>query len=169
MTMSPALWQCNLIGASVVAAALTLLAPTELWPPWQIYQSTVRPEHVVPAGHTGSALGQSWSVGQIRHLAGSPAPSAPPLPAGTVLEVVTVQRSGTVADNPGCMSVLTDGQRRWRGEPLSSYAIPAAAGSGFDCTEPGPLQWVFLLPGDAVPTALDVTELGGEILIRLEL
>ena len=75
MTMSPALWQRNLIGAVVVAAVLTLLAPTELLPPWQIYQSTVRPEHVVPAGQTGSALGQSWSVGQIRHLAGSPAPS----------------------------------------------------------------------------------------------
>ena len=169
MKPPPALGQRNLIGAAVVGAALTLLAPTALWPPWQIYQSTVRPEHVVPPRQTGSAIGQSWSVGEIRHLAGSPAPSAPPLPAGTVLEVVTVQRSGTVADNPGCMSVLTDGKRRWRGEPLSTYAIPAAAGSGFNCTKPGPLQWAFLLPGDAVPTALDVTTLGGEILVRLQL
>lgn len=168
MTAPRALWQRNLIGVGVVGAALALLGVTTLWPPWQIYQSTVGPEYVVPARQTGSAYGQTWSIGETRTLAGGPAPAAPRLPSGTVLEVVTVQRSGT-GGNVGCMSVLTDGERRWRGEPLSTYSIPAAAGAGFTCTGPGLLQWAFLLPGDAVPTALDITTLSGEILVRLEL
>ena len=169
MTAPKALWQRNLIGAVVVGAALALLAVTTLWPSWRIYQATVRPQYVVPVRQTGFAHGQEWSVGGIRRLTAVPAPPATPLPAGTVLEVVTVQRSGTAVGISGCMSVLTDGERRWRGEPLSRYAIPAAAAADFRCTKPGPLQWAFLLPADAAPTALDVTTLDGQILVRLQL
>lgn len=163
------LWQRNLIGAIVAAAALTGYALVDIWPPWELYRDTVRPEHVVAARQSQTIDGQTWSIGEVKHLDQSPAPYEPPLPKGTVLTLVTVERSGVTPPDQSCQGVLTDGQHRWRGQTPITYSIPAAPGAGFNCTKPGPLQWAFLHPTDTVPTAVDVTSLGGAILVRLQM
>lgn len=163
------LWQRNTIGAIVAAAALTAYTLTDLWPPWAHYRDTVRPEHVVAARQSQTIDGQTWSIGEVRHLGDIAAPGSQALPDGTVLTVVTVDRSGVTPPGQACGGVLTDGEHRWRGQTLSTYSIPMAPGAWFNCTKPGPLQWAFLHPTDTVPTAVDVTALDGAILVRLQL
>lgn len=163
------LWQRNLIGAIVAAAALTGYALVDIWPPWELYRDTVRPEHVVAARQSQTIDGQTWSIGEVKHFGQSPASYAQPLPEGTVLTVVTVERSGVTPPGQSCDGVLTDGEHRWRGQTLSTYSIPMAPGAWFTCTKPGPLQWAFLHPTDIVPTAVDVTAPDGVILLRLQL
>lgn len=170
MTRRPLpLWQRNLIGAVVAAAALTAYSLVDLWPPWAHYRDTVRPEHVVAARQSQTIDGQTWSIGNVKHLGQSPAPYAQPFPGGTVLTVVTVQRSGVTPPGQGCVGILTDGELRWRGQTPVTYSVPRTPGTGFDCAQPGPLQWAFLHPADTVPTAVDITAPDGAILVRLEL
>ncbi|HEY9267238.1 MAG TPA: hypothetical protein VIQ11_21805 [Mycobacterium sp.] len=163
------LWQRNIIGVIVAAAALTAYTFTELWPPWAHYRDTIRPEHVVAARQSQTIDGQTWSIGEVRHLGDIAAPGSQALPDGTVLTVVTVDRSGVTPPGQACGGVLTDGEHRWRGQTLSTYSIPMAPGAWFNCTKPGPLQWAFLHPTDTVPTAVDVTAPDGVILVRLQL
>jgi hypothetical protein len=148
------LWQRNLVGSVVAAAALTVLIVVDLWPNWTTYRNTVDPEYVVAPRHSLTVDGQTWAVADVRHLPRYPTPGTPPMPEGTVLTVVTLDRSGAAALDYGT-GVLTDGQRRWRGDAFG--------------TQPGQLQWSFVIPDDAVPTAVDVTRLDGSILIRLQL
>jgi hypothetical protein len=148
------LWRRNLVGLVVTAAALTVLIVVDLWPKWTTYRDTINPEHVVAPRQSLSVDGQTWAVADVRHLPRYPTPGAPPLPEGTVLTVVTLDRSGPTTPDYA-IGVLTDGQRRWRGDAFGA--------------QPGELQWSFVIPDDAVPTALDVTRLNGSILIRLQL
>jgi len=150
------LWQRNLIGAMVAAVALAVLVVVSLWPQWSTYRATFDPEHIVAPRQSLTVNGQTWTVGQVQHFGRDPAPGAPPLPEATVLTVVTVDRSGPVSPDTYCIGVLTDGQRRWRG-------------TGDVCTRPDRLKWSFVIPADAVPTAVDVTLGDGSILIRLAL
>ena len=150
-----ALWQRNLIGAAVAAAALAVIIAFDLWPQWATYRATVQPAHVVSPRQSLTVEGQTWAVADVAHLRREPRPGAPPLPEGTVLTVVTVDRSGAETPDSYVVGVLTDGQRRWRGESLAA--------------SPGQTEWKFVIPDDAVPTALDVTRLDGSILIRLQL
>jgi hypothetical protein len=117
-------------------------------------RNTVDPEYVVAPRESLTVDGQTWAVADVRHLPRYSTPGTPPLPEGTVLTVVTMDRSGSAAPDYGT-GVLTDGQRRWRGDAFGA--------------QPGQLQWSFLIPDDAVPTAVDVTRLDGSILIRLQL
>ena len=48
----------------------------------------------MPKGQSGSAGGQTWKIDSVKHLNRSPLSYGPELPAGTVLTVVTVDRSG---------------------------------------------------------------------------
>jgi hypothetical protein len=164
------LWQRNVIGATVSAVALTVIAATELAPGWRDYRDSHRPEHVVPAGQTGDVAGESWRVASIRHLNSNPSGfgKARRVPEGTILDVVTVERSGPPAQR-GCAAVLTDGHRRWKPESVGGYMVLPPEGTAFDCAKPGPMQFSFLIPGDAVPTALDITDPHGRILLRLQL
>ena len=150
-----ALWQRNLIGAAVAAAALGVIIPFDLWPKWATYRATVEPAHVIEPRQSLAVDGQTWAVADVKHLRREPRPGAPELPEGTVLMVVTVDRSGAESPDTYMMGVLTDGERRWRGDGL----LP----------KDGRLTWNFVIPDDAVPTALDITMFGGSILIRLEL
>ena len=72
-----------------------------------------------------------------------------------MLTEVTVDRAGVVPPDTYVIGVLTDGQQRWRGESLAPTQ--------------GQLAWNFVVPDDAVPTALDITMLDGSIPIRLQL
>jgi hypothetical protein len=150
-----ALWQRNLIGAAVAAAALGVIIPFDLWPKWATYRATVEPAHVIEPRQSLVVDGQTWAVADVKHLRRESRPGAQALPEGTVLMVVTVDRSGVESPDTYVMGVLTDGQRRWRGQSLG----PAQ----------GQLAWNFVIPDDAVPTALDITMLDGSIPIRLQL
>ncbi|MGH3676332.1 MAG: hypothetical protein ACRDU5_11455 [Mycobacterium sp.] len=159
-------WQRNVIGAVVVAAAVGVLVVTGLGPAWSAYRHTVVPETVVPAGQSGTAGGQNWKLGSIRHLNRSPVNYGPALPTGTVLTVVTIDRSGPITDEM-CVGVITDGDRRWNAEGVGGFRPPQADGLTTMCNKPGRLQLTFLLPHDVVPTAIDVTTLDGQITVRM--
>jgi hypothetical protein len=149
------LWQRNLIGAAVAAGALAVSVTATVWPPWTAYRSTVEPAHTVAAHQSYTLDGQTWSVGDIRRSLGASGSGAP-LPEGTIQMTVTIERTGSIPADTNCNGVLTDGERTWRtiGPP---------------CSVPGPLDWSFLVPVDARPTAVDITKLDGSILLRLQL
>lgn len=147
----------NLVGAAVAAAAIAVLAAWQLWPPWSAYRDTVVPRHTVAAGQRLTVDGQTWAVGDVRHLDRDA--FGGPLPTGTVSTVVAVERSGAEVPDSYCVAVLTDGRNRWRGQVL---------GSG-GCGGTGPLSFSFLVPSDVVATAMDLTALDGAILLRLQL
>jgi hypothetical protein len=163
------LWRRNVLGGVVTAAAVAVLAVVDLAPPWTRYQATREPAHVVAPRGAVTIDGQRWSLGSVRHLGPGARRGVPRLPGGTVLTVVTVDRSGPAPPDQFCGASLVQGDTRWRGETFGIYAAPLATGAGIDCRRPGALQWSFLLPGDAAPTALDVTAPDGVILVRLEL
>ena len=116
-----ALWQRNVVGAVVTAAALGVLVAVDLGPQWSTYRHTVVPEHVVPSGQSGAADGQTWKVDSVRHLNRSPLNFGPPLPTGTVLTVITLDRSGPPADEL-CVGVITDGAQRWKAEGVGGFS-----------------------------------------------
>ncbi|MGB3486323.1 MAG: hypothetical protein WBB07_29390 [Mycobacterium sp.] len=166
MTLDLKLWHRNLIGGAVSAVALAVIVVTMLLPDWSGYRDTMHTETVVPVGETGAAAGDSWRVGSVRHLNRSASARSPGLPEGTVITVVAIDRAGT-ADLVGCAGVITDGQHRWFAESIGGYGPLPPEGATGNCARPGPLQFSFLLPGDVVPTAVDVTDLQGRLVVRL--
>ena len=151
----------------MAALALAVLIATELAPDWSRYRNTVTPAHVVAAGATGSFDGQTWTVTGVRHL-NVAAPRAKPLPAGTVLQVVSIARTGA-PEGDMCTGMITDGSRRWQAEGLNGYGVRLPDGASDRCTGKGPVQFAFLLPHDVVPSSVDVVNLDGRIRVRLEL
>jgi hypothetical protein len=162
------LWQRNTIGAAVSAVALAVIVATDLWPDWATYRESTHAGNVVAVGAVGAADGQTWEVKSIRHLNDVQGIGGRRLPEGTVLNVVTVERTGTPTEL-GCGGVITDGRRRWSAEGGGGYGELPPAGITSICGTPGPVQFSFLLPGDVVPTAVDVTDAQGRILVRLQL
>lgn len=166
------LWVRNAIGAVIAAAALAILVFTGLGglgESWAGYRRTVVPDIVVPAGQSGDADGHTWRIDGIRHLNRSPRDFGPALPAGAVLVVVTVDRSGPPPADKICNGVITDGQRRWKSEGIGMFSVPERDGVTTLCSQPGLLQFTFLLPDDVVPTALDIVQFDGRISVRLML
>ena len=161
-----ALWVRNLIGAVVVAVAIGVIITTILGDDWTTYRHTVVPATVVPKGQTGTAGEYTWKVDSVKHLNRTPLRFGPELPAGTVLTLVTVDRSGPVKEEV-CSGVITDGERRWTAENVGGFSPPAADGVTSLCSQPGLLQFTFLLPQDAVPSAMDITGFNGSITVRL--
>ncbi|CAN3129006.1 hypothetical protein ACNUDN_13840 [Mycobacterium sp. smrl_JER01] len=156
MRWPAALWQRNVLGLAVVACTVGAFIAIDFGPQWSAYRNTVTPRLVVPAGERGSADGQTWELVSIRHQNRSGLSFGPPLPAGTVLTVIVVDWTGTPL--PGyCGAVLTDGERRWDAEGVGGFAPIPPDGVNALCDKPGRLQFGFVLPSDAVPTALDVT------------
>jgi hypothetical protein len=165
-----ALWVRNLIGAVVAAAAIGVLVFTGLGglgESWTEYRHTVEPGAVVAAGQSGDAGGHTWKIDSMRHLNSSPRSFGPPLPAGTVLTVVTVERSGPPPEKVICNGVITDGERRWKNEGVGGFIAPESDGVTSLCHGTGLLQFTFLLPQDAVPTAMDIVQFDGRITVRL--
>lgn len=160
------LWVRNTIGAAVSLAAVGVLVATGIGESWSTYRHTVVPGTVVSAGGSGTADGHTWKVDSIRHLDSNPMSFGPPLPEGTVLTVITVDRSGPPAQEI-CVGVITDGQRRWNGEGVGGLRPLPPDGIGTICEEPDRVQFAFVLPRDVVPTALDVTTLDGRIMVRM--
>jgi hypothetical protein len=163
-----ALWQRNAVGAVVVAAALGVLVAVDFAPQWSSYRRTVDPETVVSKGESGVAIGQTWKLASVRHLSRNPVNYGPALPEGAVLIVVYIDRSGPVRRQV-CDGVITDGQRRWKSEGIGGFSPRMPDGATNLCSEPGQLQLTFLMPRDAIPTAVDVVTLDGDIMVRLVL
>jgi hypothetical protein len=166
--VTTALWKRNVIGAVVAAVALAVYIAFYLYPEWSTYRQTVTPAHVVPADQSLSVDGVTWRISQVRHLNAGPGRTQP-LPEKTVLSVVSVERAGAAALGEGCVGVMTDGQRRWRAQVVGVYTVALPDGVSGNCSKPGPVQFTFVLPQDAVPTAVDVTTPSGQIMLRLEL
>lgn len=162
------LWQRNAIGAVVAVVSLAVIVAVDLAPKWSDYRATMQPAVLVPPRQSVTVDGQTWSIGEVRHVGRRVRPLGAPLPAGTVVTVVTVQRSGTPQE-AACTGVLSDGTHRWRGQPPSRYGLREAADAAPSCAKPGPLQWAFVIPDDVVPTAVDITTLDGSIAVRLQL
>jgi hypothetical protein len=165
-----ALWVRNLVGAVVAAGAICVLVFTglgDLRQSWVTYRHNVVPGAVIPAGRSGDADGHTWKIDAIRHLNRSPSDFGPKLPQGTVLTVITVDRSGPPPSDGLCNGVITDGTRRWKSEGIGSFSAPERDGVTSLCNEPGLLQFTFLLPTDVVPTAMDVVKADGRITVRM--
>jgi hypothetical protein len=162
-----ALWVRNVIGIVVVATAIAVLFMTGMAESWSEYRHTVVPEVVVAKGQSGNADGRTWKVDSVRHLNRSPSTYGPSLPTGTVLTVVTLDRSGPLYTDQICNGVITDGERRWKSEGIGGFQPAQAEGVTTLCSQPGRLQFTFLLPQDTVPTALDVVRFDGRIIVRL--
>ncbi|OAN33365.1 hypothetical protein [Mycolicibacterium iranicum] len=165
MTRLSSLWQRNVLGAVVVVCAIGAYIAIDFGPYWSAYRNTYTPQLVVPDGKSGTSDGQTWKLESIRYLNKSPLSFGPPLPQGTVLTVIVVNWSGTAL--PGlCTAVLTDGERRWDAERSGGFAPIPSDGMQSMCYEPGRIQLAFVVPSDAVPTALDITH-NDEITVRL--
>lgn len=147
------LWQRNVIGAVVAVAAVVVVTIFTLKPAWDDYRRTVVPAHVAAVGQSVTVDGQVWSVRKAGRSTKQPG-SGVPVPAGTVLMNVVVERSGPASGGFGCVGLLTDGERSWRA-------------TGPPCGAAETMPWSFLIPAGAEPTAVDVTKLDGSILIRL--
>lgn len=167
MTRLSALWKRNVVAAIVLACAVGVFVATDFGPQWSAYRHSLVPEVVVPSGQSGRAEGQTWKLGAVRYLNRTPLNFGRSLPPGTVLTIVDVERSGQHGVD-SCMGVITDGDRRWEAEGLGGFSPIARDGVTTVCNKPGRLQFAFLLPHDAVPTAVDVT-VHRQIKVRMEL
>jgi len=162
-----ALWVRNVIGAVLAAAAVGIIVVTVLGEQWTAYRRTVVPEVVVPKGEKGNAGGYTWQLGTVRHLNENPASYGPELPPGTVLTIITIDRSGSPPKDEICNGVITDGKDQWKAEGVAGFQPRQTDGVTTLCSEPGLLQFTFLLPQDVVPTSMDVTTYKGDITARL--
>jgi len=164
------LWQRNLVAAVVLVAALATFWATELRTDWSHYRNTVRPEHVVAAGESLNVDGVTWRVNSVRHIGGADRVGFKALPEGTVINVIRIERAGAKDGDPACNGVITDGGRRWTAETVTGFTPTLATdGMSTSCAGPGPVQFAFVLPRDAVPTAVDVVTPDRQIILRLEL
>ena len=67
-----------------------------------------------------------------------------------------------------CSGVITDGRQRWDVQPGGGVNIPLANGATDRCSQPGALQFSFVLPSNVVPSAVDITG-QNKILLRIML
>ncbi|MEH3135529.1 MAG: hypothetical protein PGN30_11070 [Mycolicibacterium neoaurum] len=147
------LWQCNLIGTAVAAAAAITATVFILEPEWTDYRRTVVPAHIAAPRQSIEVDGQTWAV---RNVSRTTTKYGSALPEGTVQLNVLIERTGSAAEEFGCTGYLIEGERSWRG-------------SGPPCGAEMSLPWTFLVPSSAEPTAVDVRRPDGSILLRLEL
>lgn len=153
--MTFSLWKRNVIGTAVAAVALAASTAFVLQPAWEGYERTVQPAHTVARGESVVVDGQTWSVRNMYRAVRQPGSHRPP-PEGTVEANVVIERSGTTEDGFGCNGFLVDDERSWRAD-------------GPPCGATQTMEWKFLIPASAEPTAVDVRTLDGSILIRFEL
>jgi hypothetical protein len=166
--LRPNLFRRNLIGVLVILAAVGVMYVTKLGPARSEYQGTTRPEYTATAGGSVDAFGFTWQVQSVRRLEPLPGSSVRPLPAGTTADVVTITRDGSGPD-VACQGVATDGTRRWKAAGIGVGMPLPPPGTTSNCAAPGPVQFTFIHPVDAVLSAVDVAGFEGQIMVRLQL
>ncbi|WP_395311252.1 hypothetical protein V4U86_10980 [Mycobacterium sp. AMU20-3851] len=152
--MTVGLWKRNVIGAAVSAAALAVGATLILQPAWDGYRQTVRPTHIAAPDQPITVDGQTWTVRNVSRSTRQPGSNAS-LPEGTVLVNVLVERAGPSLAGSGCWAYLVAGERMWRGTG--------------PCGEATSMPMRFLVPADTEPSAVDIRNVKGSILVRLQL
>jgi hypothetical protein len=153
--MTVRLWKRNAIGAVVAAAAAVVSMEFIVQPAWERYARTITPAHTAAAGLPVTVDGQTWTVRNVSRSTRQPGSGAP-LPDGTVLVNLVVQRSGPAEAGFSCVGYLIDGERTWRA-------------TGMPCGAETSMRWSFFVPATAEPTAVDITKPDRSILIRLYL
>lgn len=161
------LWVRNMIGAVVAVAAIAVVIFTGLSDSWAAYRHTVVPGAVVPKGQSGEADGYTWKIDSIKYLNSSPNRFGPPLPSGTVIRVVTVERIGPPPEQVVCNGFISDGERRWKSEGVAGFSPLPPDGVTNLCSGAGLLQFSFVMPKNVVPTSLDIVAFDGTITVRL--
>ena len=152
--MTLQLWQRNVIGAVVAAAALGVGVTFVTQPAWDRYQRTVHPPQTAAAGESVAAGGQTWMVRNISRSTTAPG-SGRALPEGTVIVNVLIERVGPSMAGSGCTGYLVAAERHWRGNGM--------------CGAETSMPMTFLVPAATEPTAVDIRDVTGAILVRLEL
>ncbi len=153
--MTVRLWQRNAIGAAVAAVAVAAHITFISGPAWERYQHRVHPAHIAAAGQSVTVNGQTWTVRNVHRSTHQR--SGLPLPDGTVLVNVVVQRSGPGPAGFDCVGYLVAGERSWRGTgPWCGAAETSMA-------------WSFLIPAGTEFTAVEARALDRSIVIRFEL
>jgi hypothetical protein len=152
--MTLRLWQRNVVGAVVAAAALAVYTPFILQPAWERYERTVQPAHLSAPGEPIVVDGQTWAVRNVSRSTRQD--SGRPVPDGTVWLNVLVERSGAATAGFGCTGYLVDGERSWRA-------------SGPPCGDRVSMPWRFFVPASTEPDAVDIIRSDGSLLIRLQL
>ncbi len=152
--MTLQLWQRNVIGAVVTAAALGVGVVFVTQPAWDRHQRTVHPPQIAAAGESVTAGAQTWTVRNVSRSTTAPG-SGRALPDGTVIVNVLVERAGPSMAGSGCTGYLVAAERHWRGTGM--------------CGAETSMPMTFLVPADAEPTAVDIRDVTGSILVRLEL
>jgi hypothetical protein len=161
------LWVRNVIGTITALAAIAVVVLTGYSDSWANYRHTVVPGAVVPKGQSGEAGGYTWRIESTRYLNSSPNSFGPPLPSGTVVRIVRVERVGPPPEKVVCNGVISDGERRWKSEGVAGFSPPSRDGVTNVCSQPGLLQFSFVLPRDVVPTEMDIVQFDGSITVRL--
>lgn len=163
------LWFRNVIATVAVVVLFVIIATISFWGPWREYQASIRPEYLVPAGQSAAVHDQTWELGEIRRLGKRQGALNTVLPKGTQLIMVTIKRSGPPPADMYCAARITDGTHMWKAE-FDNGGVRIPDGSTQSCGRPGDLLFVFLMPDDIEPQAVEITEnIGGKILVRLDL
>lgn len=152
--MTVALWKRNIVGAVVSAAALAVGVTFIIQPAWDRYQETVRPTQVAGPDRPITFDGQTWTVRNVSRSTSQPG-TGMSLPDGTVVVNVLVEREGPSMAGSGCHGYLVAGDRTWRGTG--------------PCGEATSMPMTFLVPADTEPSAVDIRNVNGSILVRLQL
>ena len=161
------LWQRNVLATPLLLAGLLIWTSLQAWPAWTGYLRTVVPAVAVGRGDTAIVDGASWRIEDIKRRRVEPKQGGLPVAEGAVFTTVVVDRSGEQELGESCTGVLTDGTREWLADLVAE--VPLAEGATSICTDPGPLQFSFEIPGDVVPSALDIKSSDGRILVRMGL
>jgi len=166
------LWFKNGVGAVIAVAALVAAIPVSVYDrdDFRAYRASRIPAHTVGPGTSVGIDGQEWSLGSVRQYGRSPA-ARRAAPKGTAITVVQISRSGTASHPARCTAYLIEGDRRWRAEEAygGDFWVPPADDATGECTEPGSLQFSFLVPDDAHPSAVDLVDADRGITVRVRL
>jgi len=161
------LWVRNVIGAVAALVAIAVVTFTGLRESWATYRHTVVPGAVVPKGQSGEADGYTWKIDATKYLNRSPRSYGPALPAGTVLRVVPSSGPGRPRRKWSAAVSSPTGSVDGKSQGVGGFTAPEGDGVTSLCSGTGLLQFTFLLPQDAVPTAMDIVQFNGRITVRL--
>ena len=167
------LWFKNSAAAVVALLALASAIPLSVYDreDYQDYRASRIPARTIEPGTSATIDGQVWTLGSVRQFGRSPAAHRA-APKGTAITVVQITRTGGASHSVRCTAYLIDGDRRWQAEDAygSDFWVPPpddrTTGS---CDKPGSLQFSFLVPDDARPSAVDLVDLDRRIEVRVKL
>ena len=162
-SLRSALWFRNTVAATVALGAVGIGVFIDPFSrgSYAEYWRLVNPV-TVDRGASASVDGQQWTLGEVHRIGKAPT-SFRSAPKGTEIVVVRITRTGTPTNKDLCTAILHEGDRLWKNESFSQYAVkPPDDGTTDDCATAGSLLFSFLVPSDAKPTSIEITDLAGQ-------